>query len=76
MDILLFIAGFAVGFLIEYLICSTRKDGVIHIFQEEEGDKYLFEFNILPEKIPQMSQVVFKTRIKESNASTDDKLQN
>ena len=58
--------GFIVGFGLELFICSRRKDGVIHITHEEDGDKYLFEFNIIPEKIPAMNQVVFKTSIEKN----------
>ena len=59
------IAGFILGFGLELLICYCRKDGVIHITKENDADRYLFEFNVLPEKIPHMHQVVFKTKVKE-----------
>lgn len=57
------IVGFIAGFGLELFLCSLRRDGVIHIFHEEDNDRYLFEFNIPPEEIPTMSQVVFITKI-------------
>ena len=56
--------GFAAGYGLEMFICSKRKEGVIHITSGEIGepDKYLFEFNILPEDIPAYKQVVFEVQ--------------
>ena len=65
------IIGFIAGFGLECFICSCRKDGVIHVTREQEGDKYLFEFNVPPEEIPAMSQVVFKTRIEPPQRQQD-----
>lgn len=55
--------GVAVGAWIIYVICSRRKDGVIHVTLGEEKDNYLFEFNIPPEEVPKMKQVVFVVKI-------------
>lgn len=62
------IVGFMVGFGLELFIRSSRKDGVIHVTQQEEGDKYLFEFNIPPEEIPTMSQVVFTVKLEKADS--------
>ena len=43
----------------------NKRDGTIYISHGEDKDNYLFEFNILPEAIPQMKQVVFKVVIKD-----------
>ena len=43
-----------------------HTDGVIHVKQGNEKDQYLFEFNIPPEQIPKMRQVVFKVQIEQS----------
>lgn len=56
------IAGFIFG---AYILDSKKHDGVIHITREEDSDKYLFEFNILPEQIPQMKNVIFKVEIEQ-----------
>lgn len=57
--------GFIIGFLLECYICSKRKEGTIHVTKgvDEKPDTYLFEFNIPPEDIPKMHQVVFKVVI-------------
>ena len=56
--------GMIMGAGIVYIICSHRKDGVIHVLIGEEKDNYLFEFNIPPEEIPTMNQVVFAVKLK------------
>ena len=56
------ILGFILGFGIEFFIYSNRRDGVIHIYKKDEEERYLFEFNIPPENIPKMKQVVFYTK--------------
>lgn len=43
-----------------------HTDGVIHVTQGEDKDKYLFEFNIAPEQIPKMKQVIFRVSIEDS----------
>ena len=55
--------GLAVGGWIVYFICSKRKDGVIHVTRGDARDNYLFEFNIPPEEVPSMKQVVFVVKI-------------
>ena len=57
--------GLIIGAGLVYVICYRRKDGVIHVTlgRDKEADQYLFEFNIPPEDIPTMDQVVFKVRI-------------
>jgi len=40
----------------------TKADGVIHVDSSGEKDRYLFEFNVQPEKIPGMNLVVFKVK--------------
>ena len=60
--------GFAAGFGLELFLCSQKKDGVIHVTQGEESDKYLFEFNVPPEKIPEMNQIIFVVRIEEDSS--------
>lgn len=58
------IIGIIVGFIFGSIGSDRKKhDGVIHITHEEQSDKYLFEFNIPPEKIPQMKNVVFAVQI-------------
>ena len=59
--------GIAVGGWITYFICTHRKDGLIHVHlgKGEEKDTYLFEFNVPPEEIPSMSQIVFKVQLEE-----------
>lgn len=62
--------GLAIGFIVG-LICLDFKhsDGVIHVTRGEERDTYLFEFNVPPERVPQMKNVIFSVRIepKEQN---------
>ena len=66
-----FIVGLFLGLGIHYYISITRKDGIIHVTpgNEEKPDTYLFEFNIPPEDIPELRQVVFKVLIQRSNES-------
>lgn len=64
--------GLAVGAGIVYFICSKRKDGVIHVTLGEEKDKYLFEFNIPPEEVPSMNQVVFVVKIERENPNSQN----
>lgn len=61
-----FVFGAALGALIDYRIWSGRKEGMIYVTPkpDEDRDIYLFEFNIPPEKIPSMRQVVFRVVIK------------
>ena len=56
--------GICIG-LIFGLITSDWKhsDGVIHV--NKEGSKYLFEFNIAPEQIPLMKQVIFTVKLED-----------
>lgn len=56
--------GICIG-LIFGLIASDWKhsDGVIHV--NKEGSKYLFEFNIAPEQIPLMKQVIFNVKLED-----------
>jgi hypothetical protein len=51
--------------LIFGLIASDWKhaDGVIHV--NKDGNKYLFEFNIAPERIPLMKQVIFTVKLED-----------
>ena len=61
------ILGVLIGFLAGvFSLDKKQHDGIIHIIQGEDTDKYIFEFNIPPEDVPKMSQVVFKTKIEES----------
>lgn len=62
---LIFAVGLIVGYLIGMLLSLDRKshDGVIHVTQGEDRDKYLFEFNIPPEKIPRMKNVIFAVKV-------------
>lgn len=55
--------GFVIGFGLELFICSLRKDGIIHVTKTNDSDRYLFEFNVPPEKIPEMKHVVFSVVI-------------
>lgn len=58
------VIGLLVGFIFGTIIVDMKKhDGVIHITREENTDKYLFEFNIPPEKIPQMKNVIFAVKL-------------
>lgn len=63
---LIFLIGLAIGFLIGLFSLDRKShDGVIHVTHGEEADKYLFEFNIPPEKIPQMKNVIFAVQIEQ-----------
>lgn len=65
-----FIGGLIFGVLIGLFCLDFGKhDGVIHVScgrAEDEPDKYLFEFNIPPEKIPGMKNVIFKVKLEDS----------
>lgn len=70
---LIFTVGLIVGCLIGILLSHDKKshDGIIHVTQGEESDKYLFEFNIPPEEIPRMKNVIFEVRVEdEQNLQT------
>ena len=59
--------GICIGFIIGRIAIDFNKsDGIIHVTQGDEKDQYLFEFNIPPEQIPKMKQVVFKVQIEKS----------
>lgn len=60
------IIGLFLGLGIYYYISTTRKDGIIYVTpgDTDRPDTYLFEFNIPPEDIPEMRQVIFKVMIK------------
>lgn len=60
---ILFLVGLVIGSLAMQLYLSTKHDGSIYVTHGEETDKYLFEFNIPPEQIPKMKQVVFAVKI-------------
>ena len=63
---LIFLLGLTIGFLLGIFSFDRKShDGVIHITQGEENDKYLFEFNIPPEKIPRMKNVIFAVKIEQ-----------
>lgn len=64
----LFIVGLLIGFIAGTFI-HDRSHGVIHITHEEDHDNYLFEFNIPPEDVPKMKQVIFATKIEEKGSS-------
>lgn len=61
--------GLAIGGWAVYLLCTKRKDGVIHVMLDEEKDKYLFEFHIPPEEVPTMKQVIFAVKIEQKQDS-------
>lgn len=62
------ILGLLAGFILGSLITDRHKrDGVIHVARSEEKDRYLFEFNIPPEDVPKMKQVVFEVRLEDSS---------
>ena len=54
--------------VVAILISKGKPDGVIHIRRTEEKDTYLFEFNILPEQIPQMKAVTFRVAVEEDHS--------
>ena len=60
------IIGLFLGLGIYYYISTIKKDGTIYVTpgDAKRPDTYLFEFNIPPEDIPEMRQVVFKVTIK------------
>ena len=60
--------GFITGFGLELFLCSQKKDGIIHVTQGEESDKYLFEFNVPPEQIPKRNQIIFAVKIEEDGS--------
>ncbi len=68
--IIFLLLGVAVGFVIGVWSINWQKsDGKIHVTlgDEEKNDRYLFEFNIPPEKIPRMKNVVFKVQLEQSS---------
>lgn len=64
--------GLVIGFGLMLFIYSFKQDGVIHIFQEEDTDKYLFEFRVPPEEIPTMSHVIFTVKIAPKDADSQN----
>ena len=60
-----FVIGFIVGVIIAVTFEQRPKDGVIHVTEKGDSENLLFEFNIPPEKIPQMKNVNFKVQIEE-----------
>jgi len=66
---MLFFIGFLVGTVAGFIFFRQNKhDGIIHVTRGEESDKYLFEFNIPPERIPQMKTVIFKVAIEDDSS--------
>ena len=60
-----------IGLFLSLYIFSRKKDGVIHVTKskDDKPDTYLFEFNVPPEDIPSMKQVVFQVRIEKDSDS-------
>lgn len=65
---LIFLIGLAIGFLIGLFSLDRKHHGVIHVTQEEDTDRYFFEFHIEPEEIPRMKTVVFKVKIERDSS--------
>ena len=64
------VLGCVVGFLIGVFCLDFMKhDGVIHVFKEEDKDRYLFEFNIPPEDIPKMKIISFGVKLEKEDGS-------
>ena len=61
-----FAIGFIIGIVIAVTLEQRPKDGVIHVTEKGDRENLLFEFNIPPEKIPQMKNVNFKVQIEEN----------
>lgn len=61
--------GVAIGIIISLIGLDFKHfDGIIHITEGEEADKYLFEFRIAPEQIPKMKQVIFTVKLEPNNS--------
>ena len=62
-----FLCGLIVGAILG-MVCAKltgKQDGVIHVTRKPPGeaDRYLFEFNIAPEVIPEMKNVIFRVKL-------------
>lgn len=67
--------GLVIGFVLGALCLDrTHHDGVIHVTRAEDHDRYLFEFNIPPEKIPTMKSVIFQVRLSKDDFIRDEGL--
>lgn len=60
---LLILVGLCIGYGISFLLWYFRKDGVIHIYHSSDGERYLFEYHVPPENVPDMHQVIFWPKV-------------